>query len=593
MSWLEDRLARLAPFRRGGAAVAGPEEMAADSAVSEKAHPPLMLLVNDASGRASFKTHVFDSAESATDFILYWFPNRSEGGIIAFWAMTQAPQFGLDSPSETAAEALVMIRDVKRDEVVYLFSFVDMHSAQEFLREEAHHGTDLRLMMLYWAVPVRLTTDPWGRMMLMPSSPPGTAPDFEIETPVSDTWSPPQALPVLESDRSDPAEEPRDVFEEAPNAHTGVADPMGGIDETFELTSWMDRPRKKSHKRLYAGPETNHGEPAEEPRDVFEEAPNAHTGVADPLGGIDETFELTSWMDRPRKKSHKRLDAEPEKTSAFERPTPERRSAEEREVRPAPEASESVFEPASAPPEIVAREEYNEAPVEAEVVETVVEPAQAQTELVAADEQAEAPEAEEVETTVEPAPAAVELVAADERAETPAELEAALEESVDSPPEVAPAIENAAGESVPEPAPELAPAEVDVTPDALEPDVLREKMRARTNGNGHKKLPANGNNALTSNHIVAEVHVNGDANGITFPVREEAPPAEEQRAEITFGAQVPETAFEPEQAGNGHVDETIEIRIDIQLLSSRALKVKRWEVKEEPFEGFNSPPGRF
>jgi hypothetical protein len=26
---------------------------------------------------------------------------------------------------------------------------------------------------------------------------------------------------------------------------------------------------------------------------------------------------------------------------------------------------------------------------------------------------------------------------------------------------------------------------------------------------------------------------------------------------------------------------------------SRALKIKRWEVREEPFEGFNSPPGRF
>ncbi len=26
---------------------------------------------------------------------------------------------------------------------------------------------------------------------------------------------------------------------------------------------------------------------------------------------------------------------------------------------------------------------------------------------------------------------------------------------------------------------------------------------------------------------------------------------------------------------------------------SRVLKVKRWEVHEGPFEGFNSPPGRF
>ncbi len=567
MSWLEDRLAKLAPFRRGGASVAERKETAAKAVVPEKGNPPLMLLVNDASGRASFKTHVFDSAESATDFILYWFPNRSEGGIIAFWAMTQAPQFGLDSPSETAAEALVMIRDVKRDEVVYLFSFVDMRSAHEFLREEVHHGTDLRLMMLYWAVPVRLTADPWGRMVLTPSTPPGAVMDVEADASISERWSPPQSQPVLETNRGEPAEEPRDVFQEAPNAHTGVADPMGGIDETFELTSWMDRPRKRSHKRRDAEPETDHEKPAEEPWDVFEEAPNAHTGVADPMGGIDETFELTSWMDRPRKKSAERFDAKPEKTNAFERPAPERPAAEEREVSRAAEASETVFEPASAPPEIVAREEHHEAPVEVEVLETVDEPAPAQAERVPADELAEAP--------VEP--------------------EGALEESAGSPPEVAPAIENAAGESVPEPAPELVPAEVDTTPDALEPDVLREKMRARTNGNGHKKLSANGhgNNGLTGNHIVAEVHVNGDADRITFPVQEEVPTSEEQTVEVTFGAQDREATVEPEHGGNGHVDETIEIRIDIQLLSSRALKVKRWEVKEEPFEGFNSPPGRF
>ena len=39
-------------------------------------------------------------------------------------------------------------------------------------------------------------------------------------------------------------------------------------------------------------------------------------------------------------------------------------------------------------------------------------------------------------------------------------------------------------------------------------------------------------------------------------------------------------------------DETISIQIGIHL-QSRALRMKRWDVKEEPFEGFKSPPGRF
>ena len=47
-----------------------------------------MCLVNDASGRASFKTHVFPDSESATDFVLYWFPHQNDSGLTAFWAMT-------------------------------------------------------------------------------------------------------------------------------------------------------------------------------------------------------------------------------------------------------------------------------------------------------------------------------------------------------------------------------------------------------------------------------------------------------------------------------------------------------------------------
>jgi hypothetical protein len=39
-------------------------------------------------------------------------------------------------------------------------------------------------------------------------------------------------------------------------------------------------------------------------------------------------------------------------------------------------------------------------------------------------------------------------------------------------------------------------------------------------------------------------------------------------------------------------DETISIQIGIHL-QSRALRMKRWEVKDEPFEGFKSPPGKF
>jgi hypothetical protein len=45
-------------------------------------------------------------------------------------------------------------------------------------------------------------------------------------------------------------------------------------------------------------------------------------------------------------------------------------------------------------------------------------------------------------------------------------------------------------------------------------------------------------------------------------------------------------------ASNGHVDDDADGTASTHL-ESKALKIRRWEVREEPFEGFNSPPGRF
>ena len=60
---------------------------------------------------------------------------EAEDGLTAFWAMTEQPSI------DSGAEPLVMISDVSRDGVVYLFSFVDIESAQTFLRDEEERGT--------------------------------------------------------------------------------------------------------------------------------------------------------------------------------------------------------------------------------------------------------------------------------------------------------------------------------------------------------------------------------------------------------------------------------------------------------------------
>ena len=66
-----------------------------------------------------------------------------------------------------------MIRDTSRDGVVYLFSFVDIDSAQAFLRDEVERGTKMDTMFLYWAVQVRREIDRSGKLTLTPSTAPG------------------------------------------------------------------------------------------------------------------------------------------------------------------------------------------------------------------------------------------------------------------------------------------------------------------------------------------------------------------------------------------------------------------------------------
>jgi len=498
MSWL-DGLPNWGPFRRGGTAVADREE-ATDDAGGLVSGPPLMLLVNDASGRASFKTHVFPDAESATDFVLYWFPNQSQGGIIAFWAMTQAPDSGLDGPSETAPEAVVMIRDVTRDGVVYLFSFVDMEPAQAFLREEVRHGTDLGVMMLYWAVPVRLTADPWGKMILTPSVPPGTVFDVETEVPSNDIWSPPPTPLAMEIERLDPDEEALNVFEEAPNAHTGVADPMGGIDDSFELTSWVEGSAKK----------------------------------------------------RPADRGS---EARPARRRALFREDAQEVPVEERPVAAAPEAPEETqmrFEPAVQEPEAM--------------------PAA----------QPEAPEE----------PEAVIELALEEMLEAAPILDYAAPEA----PSTAPVIEDSVA---PEEEAEDEPAASGMETVEEHPSIeLRGSItRVHTNGNGHKPAPieedsrdANGDES--DEKPPRKVHSNGRKPAEAYPVDEAGPAAEDEVDVATEETSATPVGRDGDDE-NGNADRGVDIRIDIHLESSRNMKIKRWEIKEEPFESFDSPPGRF
>src|SRR5438034_7323713 len=242
MSWLEGHLPKWGPFGGGSPTVLELDQTPEPEIAPDNDSPQLMVLVNDASGFACFKTHTFPNAQAATEFILFWFRNDTDG-FSAFWAMTREPQS--HTPSGTIAEPLVMIKDAQRVDVVYSFSFVDRESAEAFVHDEVENGTDFGQITVYWAVPVRLVTDALGRSMLTPSVPPGVVAAEETEADTADMWAEQEERAVEPVAEPDPAADPRRVFKEAPNAHTGVANGMSVGQETFELTSWIERARKK------------------------------------------------------------------------------------------------------------------------------------------------------------------------------------------------------------------------------------------------------------------------------------------------------------------------------------------------------------
>lgn len=454
--------------------------------------PPIMVLVNDASGCASFKTQVFADAASATEWVQRWLPQAADDGITAFWAMTKQPD------AECSAESLVMIRDAARDGVVYLFSFLDIESAQQFLRKEVERGTMLSAMMLYWAVPVRAETDRWGKMTLKPSTPTGAV---SIETasqaPERDGWVVRRDPPVVEDKRKEPAGNARALLKEAPNAFTGVAAPMGAGIETFELTAWMDRPRPRPSSQA----------------DVVEEA-------AKVVAASEEVFE---------------------------------EAVEEVEPHAVEEAQDAIAAAAA------------EAALDEVEIELAIEPATVLEEVTE-------------DALEEGEPAAI--------LEATAIIEAAIgvTETVTETEAVA-----------------VAGSEI---------DEHQTRVRADVNGNGHKQ-PQAGEVVLEVNghkdddKALAELSEPETPNVLDLPEHEVSLPS--TNGHTAANGHTPEVTSPGGEGSEGvahDVEHDGRIAAEAQVhaeplefrgvqLESRALQVKRWEVKDGPFEGFKSPPGKF
>ncbi len=168
MVWIGNRHLRL-----GGVKSTENEAPAAPACVPADESPPLLMLLPDAVGIASYGCLTFPDAEAATSFMDDRFRGQIEDGMIAFWAFTRDPNF---RRGRAAAEPLLIVRDAGRPGVVYPFSFANTQLAYDFIRKEMEHGLQLWQVALYWAVTVNVSVDSWGQSSVSPSVSPSVPP---------------------------------------------------------------------------------------------------------------------------------------------------------------------------------------------------------------------------------------------------------------------------------------------------------------------------------------------------------------------------------------------------------------------------------
>ena len=304
---------------------------------------------------------------------------------------------------------------------------------------------------------------------------------------------------------------------------------------------------------------------------VRDEAPD--TAVATPPAPSERDLERREEPREAIPSMYARAATQPEKV-AVEEPEPE----PEREPEPV-----AVEEPEAEPePEPVAVEEPE--PVAVEVPEPEAEP-----EPVAFEEPEREPEPEPV-AVEEPEPVAVEVP------EPEAEPEPVAFEEPEREPEAEPiAVEEpepvAAAEAQPEVEPALTQEEMDIEREA------RAFLKASANG---KKPTADPEVPETESAVppaVAKIVVE-----VSTPAQEPAEEPEPASARVEEEAVAAVPHVEPELQTGGASADTEEGQDaeaeeespeDLVEEVEKILNVKRWDKRNSPFRGFDSPPGRF
>ncbi len=217
--------------------------------------PRLMLLVHDAAGPGSYRHHVFEDAASAEAFVQLWFPSRFDHGILAFWTASEQPVRQEDPDEVRPAEVVILIRDEARREIVYPFSMPDMELAQSWIAKEAERGLKLRQILLYWATPVRISTDHWGRVRVTPREAPARRRQVLLRSSTVIVRKDETALPEtdVQPERADrrrrPPTKTDDVADVAPVEEAGDGADGAGAPDVSNIMEEVERLVRRRQRR--------------------------------------------------------------------------------------------------------------------------------------------------------------------------------------------------------------------------------------------------------------------------------------------------------------------------------------------------------
>lgn len=522
----------------------------------------VLVLVPEVAGAPTFRVNRFTSADDAVNFIKTSISAEVFPSAHIFWAMHEGPP-----PDVGAAggEALVLIRAGDNRDAVHVVSFVDLESAESFARFEVKRGLDLGYVLIYWAAFAQVIETPFG-LRLDPPGPPDPR-----------QWR----AAAISASHAAPAATPR---RRAPAAMQ-AGDDYGPELKLMPETKLPEAPpRAREPERLAAQAYDERAEQAtirDEPAAVPESEPATEQAFGVPQ--VQEA-EFRADVEPSVEAVEPEVVAEPGPAESTQPGSvQEPRFAEPPEVTTGNEAA------AEEPPADDSAEEITGESEPAEAFAVDLEPEPGETVAIESVEQSE----EEIAVPPEFAAESTETATSEDVEQDDQEVVVPPEFAAE--PEAAVASTN--GHHAEDQIPDDLRIDAPVTSSEGDEEVA-ERLLTEALGPGTAQLdpepfaeePASGPVA-TASDIAVSREVTPAYEG-PVPPEKPAEPEPPKRKKAKAAASAKSSARHSSRDDDDEEEEEI-IPVDVNEVVEKTLRVKRWKKQEEPFKGFDSPPGRF